>query len=206
MFRAENALMLDAAIQKMEGAIDARMTGYENRISKEVSDLQKRTEQLELREKARAEGNNPAVQEVKRRRRSLSVETGSDGVGSNARSYASSRRHRLSHHLKSTCPPETTPQQERAGALMLPSSCLDGSVTPVGPGQNPQYTGAVQRREAVGCPQGLKMSPQNSMVAERQLQFHSQSASSAQYETMVSPAECHQKHRSSASRSSARTR
>ena len=37
MFRAENALMLDAAIQKMEGAIDARMTGYENRISKEVS-------------------------------------------------------------------------------------------------------------------------------------------------------------------------
>ena len=58
MFRAENALMLDAAIQKMEGAIDAMMTGYENRISKEVSDLQKRTEQLELREKARAEGNN----------------------------------------------------------------------------------------------------------------------------------------------------
>ena len=93
MFRAENALMLDAALQKMEGAIDARMTGYENRISKEVSDLQKRTEQLELREKARAEGNNPAVQEVKRRRRSLSVETGSDGVGSNACSFASSRRH-----------------------------------------------------------------------------------------------------------------
>ena len=26
---------------------------------------------------------------------------------------------------------------------MLPSSCLDGSVTPVGPGQNPQYIGAV---------------------------------------------------------------
>ena len=30
----------------------------------------------------------------------------------------------------------------------------------MGPGQNPQYTGAVQRREAVGCSQGLKMSPQ----------------------------------------------
>ena len=45
---AENAAMLDAALQKMEGAIDARMTGYENGISKEVSDLQKRTEQLEL--------------------------------------------------------------------------------------------------------------------------------------------------------------
>ena len=33
-------------------------------------------------------------------------------------------------------------QQQRAGALTLSSSCLDGSVTPVGPGQNPQYTGA----------------------------------------------------------------
>ena len=42
---------------------------------------------------------------------------------------------------------------------MLPSSCLDGSITPVGPGQNPQYTGAVQRREAVGCSQGLKNEP-----------------------------------------------
>ena len=49
MFRAENTAMLDAALQKMEGVIDARMTGYENRISTEVSDLQKRTEQLELR-------------------------------------------------------------------------------------------------------------------------------------------------------------
>ena len=71
------------------------------------------------------------------------------------------------HHLTSTCPSVTTPQQERAGALMLPSSCLDGSVTPVGPGQNPQYTGAVQRREAVGCSQGLKMSPQNNKVSKR---------------------------------------
>ena len=35
-----------------------------------------------------------------------------------------------------------SPQQQRAGALTLSSSCLDGSVTPVGPGQNPQYTGA----------------------------------------------------------------
>ena len=33
-------------------------------------------------------------------------------------------------------------QQQRAGALTLSSSCLDGSVTPVGPGLNPQYTGA----------------------------------------------------------------
>ena len=29
-----------------------------------------------------------------------------------------------------------------AGALMLSSSCLDGSVTPVSPSLNPQYTGA----------------------------------------------------------------
>ena len=62
----------------------------------------------------------------------------------------SCRDFRLSHHLTSTCPSVTTPQQERAGALMLPSSCLDGSITPVGPGQNPQYTGAVQRREGCG--------------------------------------------------------
>ena len=33
-------------------------------------------------------------------------------------------------------------QQQRAGALTLSSSCLDESVTPVVPGQNPQYTGA----------------------------------------------------------------
>ena len=51
---------------------------------------------------------------------------------------------------------------------MLPSSCLDGSVTPVGPGQNPQYTGAVQRREAVGCSQGLKMSPQKTTDLHQQ--------------------------------------
>ena len=70
------------------------MTGYENRISKEVSDLQRRAEQLELRKKARADENNdPAVQEAKRRRRSLSVGPGSDGMGSNARSHASLRRH-----------------------------------------------------------------------------------------------------------------
>ena len=31
---------------------------------------------------------------------------------------------------------------KETGALTLSSSCLDGSVTPVGPGQNPQYTGA----------------------------------------------------------------
>ena len=94
MVRAENAAMLEAAFQKMESTTDTRLTCYENRILKEVSDLQKRTEQLELREKAHADENDdPAVQEAKRRRRSLSVETGSDGVGSNARSHASSRRH-----------------------------------------------------------------------------------------------------------------
>ena len=45
--------------------------------------------------------------------------------------------------LTSTSPLHVPPQQQRAGALMLPSSCLDGRVTPVGPGLNPQYTGAL---------------------------------------------------------------
>ena len=44
--------------------------------------------------------------------------------------------------------------------LMLPSSCLDGSVTPVGPGQHPQYTAACLRGEAVGGSQPHK-SPRN---------------------------------------------
>ena len=42
-------------------------------------------------------------------------------------------------HQSVPCSPQ---QQQRAGALTLSSSCLDGSVTPVGPGLNPQYTGA----------------------------------------------------------------
>ena len=53
----------------------------------------------------------------------------------------------LSHSLRTLhqsvpCSPQQQQQQQRAGALTLSSSCLDGSVTPVGPGQNPQYTGA----------------------------------------------------------------
>ena len=46
--------------------------------------------------------------------------------------------------------PHKQPQKQRAGALMLPSSCLDGSITRVGPGQHPQYTGALYGGEAVG--------------------------------------------------------
>ena len=48
-----------------------------------------------------------------------------------------------------TIPRATT--QARAGALMFSSSCLDGSITRVGPGLNPQYTHAWYAREAVGC-------------------------------------------------------
>ena len=51
----------------------------------------------------------------------------------------------LSHSLRTlhqSVPWSPQQQQQRAGALTLSSSCLDGSVTPVGPGQNPQYTGA----------------------------------------------------------------
>ena len=50
-------------------------------------------------------------------------------------------------HQSVPCSPQQ--QQQRAGALTLSSSCLDGSVTPVGPGQNPQYTGAP--KEGGGC-------------------------------------------------------
>ena len=114
--RRKMPLCWKAAFQKMESTIDTRMAIYENRISKEVSDLQKRTEQLELREKARAdENNNPAVQEAKRRRRSLSVETGSDGVGSNARSRASSRRHDDEERQ--------TPRSHAKSFLLITSSC-----------------------------------------------------------------------------------
>ena len=59
-----------------------------------VSTLQKRIEQLELRARDRADGNEElAVQEAKRPRRSLSAETGNVGMGPNARDHAASRRH-----------------------------------------------------------------------------------------------------------------
>ena len=46
---------------------------------------------------------------------------------------------------------QSTPQSTtRAHALMLPSSCLDGSVTPVGPSLNPQYTGVPKAEQACG--------------------------------------------------------
>ena len=37
---------------------------------------------------------------------------------------------------------QTASVHTRAGALTFPSSCLEGSVTRVGPGRNPQYTRA----------------------------------------------------------------
>ena len=48
-----------------------------------------------------------------------------------------------------TIPRATT--QARAGALMFPSSCLDGSITRVGPGVNLQCTRAWYSREVAGC-------------------------------------------------------
>ena len=45
---------------------------------------------------------------------------------------------------------QTASVHTRAGALTFPSSCLDGGVTRVGPGQNPQYTRAPLGEEAVG--------------------------------------------------------
>ena len=54
MIRAEHATLLDATLQKLEGVIDARLAGQEARLMKEISSLQKRTEQLELRDRDRA--------------------------------------------------------------------------------------------------------------------------------------------------------
>ena len=59
------------------------------------------------------------------------------------------------HHTRpqaTTCM-TTQAMHARAGALMSPSSCLDGGITRVGPGQNPQHTGAHSGWEAVGCSQ-----------------------------------------------------
>ena len=57
--------------------------------------------------------------------------------------------------LQQTCPraqsyTQATGTHTRAGALTFPSSCLDGGVTRVGPGQNPQYTRAWSVRKAMG--------------------------------------------------------
>ena len=70
MIRAENATLLDAILQKLEGVIDARLAGQEARLMKEISALQKRTEQLELRDRA-----------------------GNVGMEKSARDHASLRRH-----------------------------------------------------------------------------------------------------------------
>ena len=111
MFRAENAAMLEKALQRMESASAAmpektlqRMESAsaampENTVKKlegvidekldlmkETSALQKQADQLERRI-----GDN-VVQEVKRRR-CISAETGNDGMDSNAREHAALRRH-----------------------------------------------------------------------------------------------------------------
>ena len=47
------------------------------------------------------------------------------------------------HHKQQTL--HMQPRKQRAGAVMLPSSCRGGSITRVGPGQHPQYTRALYR-------------------------------------------------------------
>ena len=64
------------------------------------------------------------------------------------------------------------PSKQRSGALMLPSSCLDGSITRVGPGQHPQYTRVLFGGEAVGgssqqLSTAQKKSSNSDMVAEQ---------------------------------------
>ena len=71
---------------------------------------------------------------------------------------------RTLHH---SVPCSQQQQQQRAGALTLSSSCLDGSVTPVGPGLNPQYTGAPKAGGGCGL---LDKSTTTSPMAQPQLQ------------------------------------
>ena len=47
---------------------------------------------------------------------------------------------------------------------MLPSSCLDGSVTPVGPGLNPQYTSAPKAGGGCGLLTRTQNEPTNTTV------------------------------------------
>ena len=59
---------------------------------------------------------------------------------------------------QTTCPraqshTRATSTHTRAGAPTFPSSCLDGGVTRVRPGQNPQYTPAPFGEDGVGCSQ-----------------------------------------------------
>ena len=67
-------------------------------------------------------------------------------------------RMKLQNHHHQTRPrmqqdQQTQQVQARAGALMFPSSCLDGGVTRVGPGRYTQYTRAWYARETVGSSQ-----------------------------------------------------
>ena len=85
--------LLESNIQRLENTLDERLASQEARFMKEISELQKRAEQLELRFKDRDDENeDPAAQEAKRRRRSSSVEPGTGGMRSNARDHADLRR------------------------------------------------------------------------------------------------------------------
>ena len=89
-----NAAMLESTVQKLENVIDVKLDGQETRLMKEISALQKRTDQLEHRVNDRAgESGDPVVQDAKRGRWSFSAESGSDGMGSNARDHAEMRHH-----------------------------------------------------------------------------------------------------------------
>ena len=67
MFKAENPSLLDGALQSMERQMAARLSDQEARFMREISALQNRMEQLELRARDRNDGNDEsAVQEVKR--------------------------------------------------------------------------------------------------------------------------------------------
>ena len=96
MIRAENATLLDATLQKLEGC-DRRKAGWSGGSSHEGDFGSTETYRavVELRDRDRADesDDSAAHQEARRRRRSLSAETGNAGMGPNARGRAALRRH-----------------------------------------------------------------------------------------------------------------
>ena len=106
-------------------------------------------------------------------------------LGENLQSSESSRMYdstTTQYHDQQTCPraqsyTQSTTTHARAGALVLLPSCLDESISRVGPGQYPQYTRAPFGEEAVGssqhmhhrAPQAQPMSPQQHPTRDESL-------------------------------------
>ena len=84
-----NEALLDPANQKLKSVIDTRLAGLEPLLTKEISALEKRTEQLDLPDR----DSDDCDEEAKRCRRSVDVETGGGCVEKSIRDHASLRQH-----------------------------------------------------------------------------------------------------------------